>query len=61
MTKTFLCNFSDSAEFTVGKKYSLVEGFTHLKMVNSDKGNKFFLPENGLLLISAKECARFEK
>jgi hypothetical protein len=61
MNKTFLCNFSDSAEFTTGKKYKSREDFANKNMVSSNNGMAFFIPDQGLLLLGYRNCARFEE
>jgi hypothetical protein len=59
--KTFTCTFSDSKEFTTGKKYKSREDFANKNMVNSNNGIPFFVPAQGLLLLGYRNCARFEE
>jgi hypothetical protein len=61
MTKRFLCNFSDSAEFTTGKIYNSREDFANKNLVTSNNGMAFFIPTSRLLLLGYRKSVRFEE
>ena len=61
MTKKFLCNFSDSAEFTKGKIYKSREDFVNKNLVTSNNGMAFFIPTSRLLLLGYRKSVRFEE
>ena len=61
MTKKFLCDFSDSAEFTKGKIYNSREDFANKNLVTSNNGMAFFIPSSRLLLLGYRKRVRFEE